>query len=189
MHICTRVQLRVNILSDVGPLQAILVTGTVGAGKTSVLTEIGDLLAAREEPYAIIDLDWLAWFRPAAGSGVTVGQALHENLRHVSATFRAAGVERLALARAVRHGDEVDAIREAIGVRELTVARLVASPAVVEERLRRRDAGAQLAEHLAEAASFARDAEEAGIGDFVIATDRLDAGAAAHAVLARSYWA
>lgn len=52
-----------------GAADAILLTGTVGVGKTTVLIEIGELLDAGQEPYALVDLDWLAWIRPAAGSG------------------------------------------------------------------------------------------------------------------------
>jgi hypothetical protein len=113
---------------------------------------------------------------------------LAENLRHVSATFRRAGIERLVLARAVRRVDEIDAIREALGACELVVVRLVASPVVVEERLRRRDTGAQLAEHLAESATFAAEAEAAGIGDAVVSTDDVAAAMVARAILQRAGW-
>ena len=65
--------------------------------------------------------------------------------------------------------------------------RLVASTAVVERRLRGRDAGAQLAEHLAESAAFAAEADDAGIGE-VIATDELDAPAVARAVHRLAGW-
>ena len=83
-------------------LRVLLITGTVGSGKTSVLLEIGEALGRDGRPYAIVDLDWLAWLRPSAQSGATVQGVLIENLAHVAGTFRAAGVERLALARAVR---------------------------------------------------------------------------------------
>jgi adenylylsulfate kinase len=172
----------------VGGFRVILVTGTVGVGKTSVLVEIGDLLATRDEAYALVDLDWLAWLRPDPGRGTTVQDVLVENLRHVAATFRDAGVERLALARAVRRGDELDVIRQAVGASEFSVVRLVASPGAIERRLRGRDSGAQLAEHLEEATAFAADAEEAGIGDAVVSTDDVDAAASARAVLERAGW-
>jgi Ni2+-binding GTPase involved in maturation of urease and hydrogenase len=45
-------------------LETILVTGTVGVGKTSVLVEIGEELELAAVLYAIVDLDWLAWLRP-----------------------------------------------------------------------------------------------------------------------------
>ena len=42
-------------------MRALLVTGSVGAGKTAVLLALGELLAERDEPYALVDLDWLCW--------------------------------------------------------------------------------------------------------------------------------
>jgi hypothetical protein len=168
-------------------LRVILVSGTVGVGKTSALIAIGDALDAGDRPYAIVDLDWLAWLRPDPDRGATVRSVLVENLQCVSATFRRSGVERLVLARAVTQAEEVDAIRAALEPCQLVVARLVASPAVVEGRLRRRDAGGQLAEHLAKSASFAAEAEAAGIGD-AVATDDLDASAVARAVLLLAGW-
>jgi hypothetical protein len=42
-------------------VRALLLTGTVGSGKTAVATEMGLLLEERELPSAIVDLDWLGW--------------------------------------------------------------------------------------------------------------------------------
>jgi hypothetical protein len=160
----------------------------VGVGKTTVLLELGERLSLGDLPYAIVDLDWLAWVRPDPASGTTVQGVLCENLGHVSRTFAAAGVARVVLARAVRSTLEVDEIRAALGASELVVVRLVASAELIEQRLRRRDSGAQLAEHLAEAGSFAAEAEAAGIGDVVLATDGLDPPAVAQRVLDASGW-
>ncbi len=169
-------------------LRVLLITGTVGSGKTSVLLEIGEALGQDGRPYAIVDLDWLAWLRPSAQSGATVQGVLVANLAHVAGTFRAAGVERLALARAIRRVDEVEAIRDSLGPCELTVARLVAAPAEIARRLEARDTGAQLAEHLAEAGAFAAEAEAAGIGDLVVATDDRAIASVAQEVLVSAGW-
>jgi hypothetical protein len=160
----------------------------VGVGKTSVLLELGERLSAGDLPYAIVDLDWLAWLRPDPVSAATVQDVLCENLGHVSRTFASAGVARIALARAARSTREVDEIRAALGASELVVVRLVASPELIEQRLRKRDSGAQLAEHLAEAGSFAAEAEAAGIGDVLLETDGLDPAAVAQRVLDASGW-
>ena len=154
-----------------GAADAILLTGTVGAGKTTVLTEIGELLDAAQEPYALVDLDWLAWIRPAEGSGATVTGVLCENLRHVATTFRSVDIRRIAVARAISDPGEVEAIRVALGADRLTVVRLTATPGAIELRLRTRDRGAQLTEHLVEAQAFSAAAEVAGIGDVVPRTD------------------
>ena len=171
-----------------GDLRAILVTGTVGVGKTSVLLEIGGILSRGTESYALCDLDWLAWLRPDPGVATTVQDVLAENLRHVTATFRAAGVTRLVLARAVSRASEVETIRASLTPAELVVIRLVASARVVEQRLARRDSGSTLAEHLAEARSFAAEGEAAGIGAASISTDELEPPAIAHQVLVRAGW-
>ena len=128
--------------------RAILLTGMVGTGKTTIAVELGELLDEREVPHAVIDLDWLAWLRPADGSRVTHEQVLTENLRAIWPTFRRAGVDRFVLARYLRGHAEVESMRSALSGVELFVVALSAPRDVLEERLRRRDTGAQLAEHL-----------------------------------------
>jgi adenylylsulfate kinase len=168
--------------------RALLITGTVGVGKTSVLLEIGELLALGDSPYALVDLDWLAWLRPSRASQTTVSDVLSENLSHVARTFRRAGVERLVLARAVRHPLEIESIRAALEPCELIVVRLTAEPSVIARRLGERDAGAQLAEHLAEAGAFAAEAEAAGIGDVVLETGDRTVASVALELLVRAGW-
>ncbi len=128
--------------------RGILVTGPVGSGKTTVLLALDELLSARSEPYALVDLDWLAWVRPAPNT-ITVREALIENLAAVSETYRRARVERLVLARAVASSEKRDAIVGALARTEVFVVRLVVARSTLEARLRARDTGEQLAEHLA----------------------------------------
>jgi adenylylsulfate kinase-like enzyme len=127
-------------------VKALLVTGSVGAGKTAVLIALGELLAERDEPYALVDLDWLCW---ASAPDATPQELLIENLGLVRDTFARAGVTRIALSRYVRTEAEVAAIRVAAGG-ELVVVALDAPSDVLEARLRNRDTGRELAEHLAE---------------------------------------
>ncbi len=44
--------------------EGVLITGVFGAGKSSAAEEIADILENRGSPYAVLDLDWLAWFGP-----------------------------------------------------------------------------------------------------------------------------
>ena len=41
--------------------RVILITGTLGAGKTAVAVEAGRLLSLRDVRVAVVDLDWLGW--------------------------------------------------------------------------------------------------------------------------------
>jgi hypothetical protein len=134
---------------------AILLSGSVGSGKTTLLVEIGALLDERGEPYALVDLDWLAWLRPAPDAAVSVQEVLLENLRAVWATYRAAGVRRLVLARLVESPAGLDAVRAALPGADLFTVRLDVPREVLERRLRGRDSGAELEEHLAVVAAGA----------------------------------
>jgi len=173
---------------DAPPARAILLTGTVGSGKTAVTIAIGDLLALREQPYALVDLDWLGWMEPAPGSLITQRSVLAENLRLIWPTFREAGVGRLVLARYVEDSAQLGEFRAALPGVELVVVRLVATQAVIERRLRARDSGAQLTEHLAETALFAARGEAGALEDAVVENGDRPLTEVAAEVLAAAGW-
>lgn len=175
-------------MSASAPARAILLTGTVGSGKTAVALEIGELLEPGGLSYALVDLDWLAWLRPAPASLATVRSVLCENLGLIWPTFREAGVERLVLARFVGDRDELEALRAALPGVELFVVRLRAPEALVEQRLRARDTGVQLAEHLAETATLAARAEQVALEDALVENDERPLRAVALDVLAAAGW-
>jgi hypothetical protein len=170
------------------PVRAILLTGTMGSGKTAVAMEIGERLEAAGQPYALVDLDWLGWVQPAPASALTQRAVLAENLRLIWPTFREAGVRRLVLARYVEDRLQLDEFRAALQGVELFVVRLVASEEVIEQRLRARDAGAQLAEHLAETALFAARGEANALEDAVVENGERPLGEVAAEVLAAAGW-
>lgn len=123
--------------------RAILVTGPVGSGKTTTLLALDELLAERGEPYALVDLDWLCWVQ-----GAPVEEVLAANLGAVRETYARAGVERLVLARSLVAEDELSALRSALPGVELCVVRLAVPRDVLERRIRLRDTGRELEEHL-----------------------------------------
>ncbi len=45
--------------------QAVLVTGVYGAGKSTVVADIGKVLEDHGAPYGLLDVDWLGWFNAA----------------------------------------------------------------------------------------------------------------------------
>jgi energy-coupling factor transporter ATP-binding protein EcfA2 len=152
----------------VSPVQAIVLSGAVGSGKTTLLLQIGALLEERDEPYALIDLDWLAWVHPATGSERSVGELLVENLHAVSGAYRRAGVRWLVMARHLEHPGRLAAIRGALPDVEMLAVHLAVPVAVLEQRLRRRDSGSELSEHLA---MLAAGAGETPFEDAVVDND------------------
>jgi adenylylsulfate kinase-like enzyme len=112
---------------------AVLVTGVYGAGKSTVVADVGALLGDRGERFGLLDVDWLGWF----DSGISHREhrrAVLGNLATVSSGFVIAGVRRLALAWSVRDREQLDEVRLAVPV-PLRVVRLEVSLAVVEQRL------------------------------------------------------
>jgi hypothetical protein len=160
----------------------------MGSGKTAVTIAIGELLELREQPYALVDLDWLGWVDPAPSSRLTQRSVLAENLRLIWPTFREAGVERLVLARYVEDRAQLGEFRAALPGVELCVVRLVASQGVIERRLRARDSGAELAEHLAETAEFAARGEANALEDAVVENGDRPLAEVAAEVLTAAGW-
>lgn len=145
--------------------------------------EIGALLEERGTPVAVIDLDWLNWAH--LGPAFTgYDELLVRNLTAVWPNFIWAGARSFVLVRAVERQATLDSIRAALPDAELTVVRLVASSTTIEERLRQRDAGAMLNEHLAEAERFTRTMDAARLEGVVVPNDGRPARAVAEDVLA-----
>lgn len=155
---------------------AVLLTGPVGVGKTVVAAELGELLAELGVRAAVIDLDWLGWLAGADGG---IDELIVRNLDATWPNYEAAGAERAVLARSVRDRRLVEALRARF---DLTVVRLTASDETVAARLGRRDAGSQLAEHLAEGG------READVPDFEVTNDGASVREVAHEVLRRVGW-
>jgi gluconate kinase len=169
-------------------VRAVLLTGPVGAGKTAVAMELGELLAERRLSTAVIDLDWLGWFHPASSDGPSPDELIVENLASVWPRFREAGARYFVLARALTEREQVDALRRALPDVELTVVLIAASQAAIAERLGRRDEGVVLHEHLAESTEMAAALERARLEDVRIENERPPVRDAAEELLSALGW-
>ena len=113
--------------------EAVLITGVYGAGKSTVVADIGGMLERRGEYYGVLDVDWLGWF-DAAGGADGHQRVLLSNVRSVCSAYLNVGVRRLALAHAVDNQVQLDALRVAVAV-PLRVVRLEVTADVIEQRL------------------------------------------------------
>jgi adenylylsulfate kinase len=152
---------------------ALLINGTVGAGKTSVAEMVGDLLTEAGVPNAVIDLDWLrrSWPSPT-GDRFNVAMALR-NLRSVARNYRDAGAVRIVLAGVIETKINRDRHEDALGV-PLSVCRLRVDLPLVRARLAQRHEGegAVLQWYLARSGELDAILEAAAIEDFTVsATD------------------
>src|SRR5579864_5037310 len=107
------------------PMDALLIiTGSMGSGKTSVLYEASDILAFRNIPHASIDLDALG---TAHLPSSVRDKLMYRNLRPVSENYAHVGLTRLLLARAIENRAELECCREAVSAAKVVVCRLTAS--------------------------------------------------------------
>jgi adenylylsulfate kinase len=168
---------------------ALLITGTVGAGKTSAAEMLGDLLSAAGVPNAVIDLDWLrrSWPSPA-GDRFNLAMELR-NLRPVARNYLDAGAVRIVLAGVIETHVDRDRYQDALGV-PLSVCRLRVDLPVVRARLacRHEGEGAALQWHLDRSEELDTVLEAAGIEDFTVRASDLSISLAAAAVIRGVGW-
>lgn len=146
----------------------VLITGPVGVGKTTVAIAAGDILQERGAAAAIVDLDWLGWL---VGCDVEIRDVIARNLTAIWPHLSNAGADHLILTRAVENDDDVALLRDAVPGVSLAVARLTASATTIERRLRGRDSGVTLQEHLIQAGEMERALANSSIAEVVISTD------------------
>lgn len=116
---------------------AIFLNGSYGAGKSSTLEHIGDLLADAGQPFSLMDVDWYhrSWPPADFDKGNKIIEA--QNMAYVWANYKTAGPRQLVVSGVIASQEELDRYSQAL---QLTVrpVRLVASVDVTDARLRGR---------------------------------------------------
>ena len=165
----------------------LILSGSLGAGKTTVLGEASDLLTEAGIAHAAIDLDWLTYMYPrheAFGQGLML-----KNLAAVWPIYAAAGADRLIVARVVESQADMEGYREAIPGAQITVCRLTASVETMRQRLHPREPGMFLEEALARSEALAPVLEQAHVEDFSVDNDAgRNITEVAREVLSRAGW-
>ncbi len=138
----------------VNPTRAVLISGPLGSGKTSVAIATGELLDEASVASAVIDLDWLCWAGPSLSSDQLL-VLMCDNLASLRERYSLIDIHTLVLCRAVTTRHEVEALRRAAGG-ALVAMRLSVPADARTKRLRARANTGDLAE--------AQRVEEAQVG-------------------------
>lgn len=164
----------------------IVVTGTVGVGKSAVVTAMHHVLAQREIPHACVDIDWLATSWPQRGRWNTdVSMA---NLASVWTNFAASGAERLIIVDVVEWRSFVEHYERAVPGAAVQVCRLTAPQPLREKRITARDAGESRAWHLARTVELDAILDAANVADFEVDNGDRSIGDVATEILVRAGW-
>lgn len=142
----------------------VVVTGTVGVGKTAVTWEMTEILDERGVAFMRYDAD-AVHYRPHPegdrfGEGVTL-----QVLEHAWSLVRS---PRVILPKVVETRDWIDRYRAVIPDAEVTIVRLTAPREVVAERVSEREVGAGLDWHLARAIELEEHWDEFPVEDFTV---------------------
>jgi adenylylsulfate kinase-like enzyme len=150
--------------------RVIVITGSMGAGKTTTMAEASDLLDERGIPHAAIDFD-------ALGLAHMAGQARNDlmfrNRDAVCANYAAAGIDRFVIAAAVESRADLDRIRAATAAGAMVVCRLVAPVTVMEQRVAVRECrGIRASQYVAGMRILNDMLDAAALEDLNIETER-----------------
>jgi hypothetical protein len=164
----------------------LIITGTMGAGKSAVLAEASDILARRHIIHAAIDLDalGLAYLPSRAGNdGVMYG-----NLQSVSKNYAAAGVKRLLVARAMEDRAELELCRGFVSPANTVVCRLTASLATMQQRVMMRESGLAQREYVARVLKLNVILDQARLENFIVLNENRALNEVANEMLVKAGW-
>lgn len=167
------------------PTFVLFLNGGYGVGKSSALDHIGDLLAETGSPFSLMDIDWFHRSWPSAASDPENVLTEAENMAAVWRNYQRAGPRQLVVAGVITSGSDRDRYADTFGL-PVRSARLTASEAVIDARLRRRyseDQASSLKWHLDRHAHLTHRQAWADLDELVIHTDELNPRAVAAAVL------
>lgn len=108
-------------------IPVLIITGSVGVGKTTAALMVSELLEQARVAHACVDLDALRWhYPPMSGDRFSTRLAM-KNLAAIWVNFQAYGSTRLIVADVIETRGDLDRYRAAIVGADIFVVRLHAS--------------------------------------------------------------
>ena len=119
-----------------------LVTGTIGAGKSTVAALMSEILHDAGIRHALIEVDWLGEVYPAPDDSDPYSNDLAlQMLRTLWPQYLDAGITRAIVTMTLENQQELDDLTDALGSPPVTVVRLLVSQAERERRIEAREFG------------------------------------------------
>jgi hypothetical protein len=164
----------------------LIITGTMGAGKTTVLGEASDILASRQIPHAAIDLDALGLAHlPSVPDNDAV---MYRNLQSIYENYTSLGVPRFLLARAMEDRAELELCRGIFSATNTVVCRLTASLETMQQRVKMREAGISQHEYFARVATLNAILDRAHLEEFSVSSENRSVSDVAREMLVKAKW-
>jgi cytidylate kinase len=166
-------------------VKVLVISGSMGAGKTTVLGEASDILNVSGIPHAAIDLDALGLAHlPAAVSD----DLMIRNLAAVWNNYAPAGITRLLLSEALDDIIKRERLRQAVPGADIIVCRLRAKLETMQQRIRLREPGMLQEQFVARVAELEASLDAGHVEDFSVENDGRSITEVAREVLVRAGW-
>jgi len=125
----------------------LIITGPVGAGKTTIAESLFDLLSENKTPCAVIDFDWLtAAYPPPLNDRFNFYLGI-ANLRSILPNYLSMGIKIFIIPTVVESKEEIEKFKELINETDIFVIRLSGELATLHKRLDKRETGKMLNWH------------------------------------------
>lgn|SRR5579864_362094 len=164
----------------------LIITGTMGAGKTAAMGEASDILVQRQIVHAAIDIDALGVAH--LPSAVSSDGVMYDNLRSICRNYVGLGVRRFLVARAIEKDTHLRLIRDIIPGANTIVCRLTASIEVMKRRVQMRDSGISQREYIARVAILNDILDRARLEDVVVTNENRSLTDVALEMLVKAGW-
>lgn len=125
-----------------------IISGSVGVGKSTVGSEVSEILEAKGIPHTFIDFDQLSYTYPRSADDRWGSKLALMNLRDVWTNCLQFGSRNLVIASVVEDTAAVDDFRGAIANSKVTTFQLSANVTTLQSRVRKREVGSGLNWHL-----------------------------------------
>lgn len=149
-------------------MRVIIITGPPGAGKTSTMERLGEILASRDICHAVIDVDYVRNFHPAPEDDPFNSRLAMKNIAAMAASFREAGARCLVFADVVEHPELAVGYGELIPGSDIHVVRLDVPMDLLQARLEARESATSIDWYRNRARELQEIMERRRIGDVVI---------------------
>jgi adenylylsulfate kinase len=171
------------------PVQIAVLTGTIGAGKTTLAESLSELLHDRGIRHALIDLDGLGQVYPCPDGHAPYGYELAlRNLADIWPNFLETGVTHAVVAGTILDHEQLERLRSALPGAHVTVLLVEAPGDLVHRRIRGRTSGALLDDFLARTDDVAAEIASAAIHDEEITNDQRPPHEVAQQIIERLKW-
>jgi hypothetical protein len=164
----------------------LIITGSMGSGKTTALAEASDVLALRHTTHAAIDLDALGL--ACLPSPATNDEVMYRNLQSICENYASHGVRRMLVAHAMEDRAELEKCRGIVLAASTVICRLTASIETMRQRVRAREMGVLRAEYSARVAVLNAAMDRARLEDFTVATENRSPTDVAQEMLTKAGW-